>query len=179
LGSSDNIDTVYGYWYVPGRPAEGGALVFLFNGIESTGGDWIMQPVLQWGDNGNFGGDYYTFASWLVGPESSGYAAYSTPIVVNVDDYLWGDSYQNGAVGAGNPTLDYEVVAADVTSQQKSTLYLTSQGLHWILAFSGVLEAYSVTSCYEYPSGLGGGSKETHVKPRFLMDTLPMTFTRR
>ena len=161
LASTDNIDDLYGYWYVPGPPSEGGGLVFLFNGVEPAGGNWIMQPVLQWGNNGNFGGDYYTFASWLVGPESSGYVFYSSPNVVNPGDYLIGNTGQNGVAGGG---LLYFVDAADVTTNKSSVADVTSQGLHWVWAFSGVLEAYDVTSCGQYPSPLGGGPEETHFR---------------
>ena len=177
LKSTDNIDSLLGYWYVPGPPAFSGALVFLFNGIESTGGDSIMQPVLQWGNNGNFGGDYYTFASWFVGPKSSGYAFYSSPIIVNPGDYLLGNTGQYGVTKSG---LSYFVNAADTTTNERTAADVTSNGLHWIWAFSGVLEAYNVTSCGQYPSPLGDGPKRlTSVKPGLLMDTLPLTITRR
>ncbi len=149
LGASDNIDDLYGYWHVPSPPAEAGALVFLFNGIEPTGGQWIMQPVLQWGDNGNFGGNYYTFASWLVGPESSGVAYYSSPINVNVGDLLTGVTQQNGVTDSD---LYYFVTAADGAISQQTTLNgIYSSGLHWVWAFAGVLEAYSVSSCSQLP----------------------------
>jgi len=159
LASTDNIDDVAGYWHVPAPPAESGALVFLFNGIEPTGGNWIMQPVLQWGNNGNFGGNYYTFASWLVGPESSGIAYVSNPINVNPGDLLTGVSQQNGVTDS---TLYYFVTAADGAIGQQTTLNIWSQGLHWVQAFAGVLEAYYVTSCSQFPSGLSGGPEETH-----------------
>jgi hypothetical protein len=148
LASTDNIDELYGYWHVPQPPAAGGALVFWFNGLEPAGGGWIMQPVLQWGDNGDFGGDYYTFASWLVGPESTGYAVYSSPNAVNPGDYLMGSNVQNGVY---ENTLSYFVNADDTTTNQASILDLTSQGLHWVWGFAGVLEAYGVSSCSQFP----------------------------
>jgi hypothetical protein len=161
LASTANIDDFYGYWYVPGPPSEGGALVFLFNGVEPTVGGWIMQPVLQWGNNGNWGGDYYSSASWLVGPEGTGIAYYSTPYVVSSGDYLLGITQQNGVTDS---TLSYFVNAHDDTTGTSSVLDVTSQGLHWVWAFAGVLEAYYVTSCSQYPSPLGGGPKETHFR---------------
>ena len=155
LASTDNIDDLYGYWYVPGPPSEGGALVFLFNGVEPTGGGWIMQPVLQYGSNGAFGGNYYVFASWLVGPEGTGIAFVSTPYVVSSGDYLLGITLQTGI--SGN-TLSYLINAHDTTTNESSVLNITSQG-HWVWAFAGVLEAYYVTSCSQYPSPLGGGAR--------------------
>lgn len=148
LGASDNIDELYGFWHVPQPPADAGALVFWFNGIEPSGENWIMQPVLQWGDNGSFGGNYYTFASWLVGPEGTGLAWYSSPNNVNPGDYLFGAQAQNGV--SGN-TLSYFVNSDDTTTNQNSILNFTSTGIHWVWAFAGVLEAYNVTSCSQYP----------------------------
>jgi hypothetical protein len=148
LGASDNIDDLYGNWHVPSPPAESGALVFLFNGVEPVGGGWIMQPVLQWGDNGSFGGNYYTFASWLVGPQNSGIAYVSTPYVVSTGDYLLGITQQNGVTDS---TLYYFINAHDTTTNESSVLNIYSKGLHWVWAFAGVLEAYSVTSCSQYP----------------------------
>jgi len=172
LGDSDNIAQLYNYWYVPAPPAESGALVFMFNGIEPSGSSWIMQPVLQWGNNGNFGGDYYTFASWLVGPESSGVAWYSTPNVVSPGDYLFGNSAQDGVTGS---TLYYYIAAADLTVHEQSVLNFTSTGYHWVWAFAGVLEAYYVTSCSQYPSPLGGGPEETHFRQTVVGHNYPNT----
>src|ERR1700690_589366 len=49
LGSDDDIDYLAGTWTVPSYPAENGALIYLFNGIEPSSGSWILQPVLQYG----------------------------------------------------------------------------------------------------------------------------------
>lgn len=146
LKSTDNIDDLYGYWHVPSPPAESGALVYLFNGIEPSGGDWIMQPVLQWGSNGAFGGNYYVFASWLVGPQ----AFVSNPINVNVGDLLTGVNQQNGVTDSNS---SYFVTAADRDVDQLTSLSFTSSNslYHWVWAFAGVLEAYNVTSCSQYP----------------------------
>jgi hypothetical protein len=158
LGASDNIDYLFGTWHVPNPPVETGALVYLFNGIEPAGGAWIMQPVLQWGSNGDFGGNYYTFASWLVGPKSSE-VYHSTPINVNSGDSLTGVTEQDGAHGN---TLDYFVTSADPNIAKQTTLNVTSNNLHWVWAFAGVLEAYYVTSCSQFPVGLSGGVDESH-----------------
>ena len=169
LGSQDNIAQLINYWYVPAPPAEDGALVFMFNGIEPSGTEGILQPVLQYGDNGNFGGDYYTFASWLVG---SGYAFYSTPYVVSPGDYLFGNTAQDGVNGDG---VSYYVSAGDTTMHQESVLTLTNAPLHWVWAFAGVLEAYNVTSCSQYPSPLGGGPEETHFRQTRIGHNYPNT----
>lgn len=148
LGASDDISFLAGYWHVPSPPNADGALVYLFNGIEPSGGGWIMQPVLQWGNNGGFGGNYYVFASWLVGPQGSGIAFVTNPMNVNVGDLLTGVNAQNGV--SGN-TLSYFVTVADGALGEQTTLNFTSQNLHWVWAYAGVLEAYNVTSCSQFP----------------------------
>jgi hypothetical protein len=149
LKSTDNIANLDGYFHVPNPPTAGGALVYLFNGLEPSSENWIMQPVLQWGDNGAFGGDYYVFASWLVGPNGSGIAFYSTPYNVTPGDYLLGINQQSGASGGSD--LAYFVNSYDETTHQSSVLNLTTTNLHWVSAFAGVLEAYGVTSCSQFP----------------------------
>jgi len=159
LKSGDNIDFLYGYWTVPSAPENDGALIFLFNGVEPSPSGWIMQPVLQYGDNGHFGGDYWVLASWLVHSNTDFYV--STPINVNPGDTIEGALWQT----ASGKTLGYRVDASDQTTGQNSTLKLTSTGYQWIWAYAGVLEAYRVTSCSQFPSGSDGVASfvETHV----------------
>jgi|SRR5579872_259986 hypothetical protein len=169
LGSSDNIDLLQGFWHVPNPPAESGALVYLFNGISPTGAQWILQPVVQWGDNGSFGGDYYSVASWFVGPGN--FAVVSTPQAANPSDYIFGDVQQTGVSGVGGQqTLTYFVDGYNETSGQPTPLYVTTPaGLHWVWAYAGVLEAYNVTSCSQFPgSGLNHFSQTNvaHGYPR-------------
>jgi hypothetical protein len=103
LKSPDNIDYLYGYWTVPAAPKTSGALVYFFNGVEPNGGGWIIQPVLQYGDNGAFGGDYWVFASWLV-HSNTDYFVSSTVLSVNpgdkVNGSLWVTSISGDAAEA-------------------------------------------------------------------------------
>jgi hypothetical protein len=42
-------------------------LIYLFEGLQDAiSGSDIMQPVLQWGYNGSFGGSYWCIANWYV-----------------------------------------------------------------------------------------------------------------
>ena len=75
LGGSDNLDWLSGTWIVPPAPAVSGGLIYLFNGMEPSSQNWIIQPVLQYGNNGYFGGNYWVISSWMVGPNN--YAFYS------------------------------------------------------------------------------------------------------
>jgi len=160
LKSTDNIDDLAGYLHVPSSPQETGALVYLFNGIEPAGGNWIMQPVLQWGNNGGFGGDFYVFASWLVGPFG---ALVSDPINVNVGDGLVGVTGQNGVT---DTTLSYFVTSEDNATNpaQLSVLQVSSPtSLHWVWGYAGVLEAYRVSSCSQFPSSKASNFYQTKI----------------
>ncbi|MGA2423442.1 MAG: hypothetical protein ABSG07_05515 [Terriglobales bacterium] len=148
LGASDNIDYMFGYWNVPAAPKDNGALIYLWNGIEPTGGNWVLQPVLQYGNGSrNGGGNYWGIGSWLVGPDN--YAFYSPLEKVHSGDLIQGYTEQTGVSGS---TDDYFVSAQDMTSGAYSTISIHISGEHWVWAFAGVLEAYNVTSCSEYPA---------------------------
>ena len=75
-------------WTVPPSPAtKNGQLIYLFSGLQNS--TMIYQPVLQWGNNGVFGGNYWCLASWYAaGPGSA--AFYSNPVPVNPGDELTG-----------------------------------------------------------------------------------------
>lgn len=62
---------------VPEPPAKSGSLVYLFPGMEDARLTTILQPVLQWGCNHAFGGDYWTIASWHC--TTTGASHYSAP----------------------------------------------------------------------------------------------------
>jgi hypothetical protein len=147
LKSSDNIDYMGGTWFVPSYPEQGGALIYLFNGIEPSSGKWILQPVLQYGSNGQVGGNYWAIASWLVG--SNGYAFYSPLETVNPGDWIFGYTKMTGVSGS---TKYWEVVAQDTATGASSWITAHVSGQHWNWAFGGVLEAYNVTYCSQFPS---------------------------
>jgi hypothetical protein len=74
-----NVDSLEGSWIVPTKPSQDGGVLYLFNGIEPSSQKYILQPALQYGYKGYFGGNYWTMASWLVG--STG-VFYSSPEIV-------------------------------------------------------------------------------------------------
>jgi hypothetical protein len=144
LSSSDNVDWEAGLWYVPSAPSANGGLIFLFNGIAPTAQNWILQPVLQYGTSAAGGGNYWAIASWLVGT-----SAYHSPLVtVKSGDELDGYTEQT----ATGSTLDYTSEAYDLSSGKYSWISITSSGLHWTVAYEGVLEVYYVNSCSELPA---------------------------
>ena len=146
LGASDNIDWMSGYFYVPSAPSVNGGLIYIFNGIEPSSQNWILQPVLQYGSSPAGGGNYWGIASWLVG---TGGAWHSPLERVNAGDRLWGYTEQTGS---SNGTLYWTSEAYDLTTNAYSWITASTYGLHWTWAYEGVLEVYGVNSCSQLPS---------------------------
>jgi hypothetical protein len=147
LKKGDNVEWIQGYWVVPSAPKTNGALIYLFNGVEPqvNSGSWIMQPVLQYGVGHAGGGNYWAMASWLVGSK----AYFSTLTPVNTGDVLIGTTQETGDAGG---KLHYLIDAYDDTTGSNSQLSVWSKGIQWAWAFAGVLEAYGVKSCSDFPA---------------------------
>jgi hypothetical protein len=146
LKSGDNVDLMDGLWYVPSNPSENGGLIYLFNGIEPTTENWILQPVLQYGVGYAGGGNYWAIASWLVGPN---YVFHGPLETVSPGNLIFGYTEMTGASGS---THDWRVEAYDETTGANSWITIGFSGLQWNWAFSGVLEAYDIGSCSQLPS---------------------------
>jgi len=163
LGGSDNIDLIQGNWKVPKNPKINGGLIYLFNGMEDSTFAWILQPVLQYGVGYAGGGNYWVVASWLVGS-----SAYFSPLEgVNPGDSLTGYTKMTGDSGG---TLDFKIQATDNTTGAYSWLDASSTGLQWTWALAGVLEAYNINECSNFPkSGDAVFSKTVldHGYPKF------------
>jgi hypothetical protein len=69
-GTGNPLSYFSSTWEVPPAPASNdGQLVYLFNGLQtSETGDYILQPVLQWGYNPDEmdGGPYWVINNWFV-----------------------------------------------------------------------------------------------------------------
>ena len=147
LKKSDNIEWIQEYWVVPSAPKSNGALIFFFNGLSPTSGKWIIQPVLQYGVSYAGGGNYWAMASWMVGPKKKN-TYVSALTSVNTGDTLVGTIQQTGA----GSKLTYLIDAYDDSTAADSRLSVWSKGIKWAWAFSGVLEAYNVKSCSDFPA---------------------------
>ena len=129
-------------WVVPPPPAtQSGQLVYLFNGIQNS--TMIYQPVLQWGSNGAFGGNYWLVASWYADGQS-GQSFYSSNVQVNPGDTLVGVMTMTGQSGSSfNYSCQFQGIPATalpITNQQELT---------WCAL---TLEAYNMTKCRDYPN---------------------------
>jgi hypothetical protein len=144
------------YWTVPPAPSKNdGQFLFLFPAVEDTK-DFpvvkgenvtIIQPVLGW--NRDFHAAW-SIASWNCCV--SGTVVEGTPAPANPGDTIRGYMFDTCAPGTLScPTWD--IVTWDLTSGKISELLNTSsfgQTFNW--AFAGVLEAYGIVQCGDYPS---------------------------
>lgn len=146
LGSGDNLDFMGGNWTVPSNPSLNGALIYLFNGMEPSTGNWILQPVLQYGQGAAGGGNYWAIASWLVGND---YAFHSPLEKVNSGNSMLGYTKLTSTSGS---TLYWKVFAQDTTTGANSWINAHTSGIHWTWAYAAVLEAYDVNSCSNFPA---------------------------
>lgn len=89
-----------GYWNIPSAPQDPNhLLLFIFNGMQPIDNfdHPLLQPVLQWGNNGAFGGWYWSMASWFVTDYDEG--IYSTPLLdvgANYDQVHGGMGWSHG-----------------------------------------------------------------------------------
>lgn len=93
-------------WSVPDAPASNdGQTLFIFDGLETTSGSDILQPVLQWGTSAAGGGSYWAIANWFV--SSSGFYAVQMPLTtVSAHTSLQGIMTYTGQQ-AGTGSYDY------------------------------------------------------------------------
>lgn len=131
-------------WTVPPAPTtQSGQLIYLFNGIQNS--TMIYQPVLQWGNNGAFGGNYWGVASWYAGGQN-GQAFYSHYTQVNPGDTLVGGMTLTGP-GQLSATFNYTCLFQGIAN---SALPIQNvQELTWAIE---TLEAYAITGCSDYPN---------------------------
>jgi hypothetical protein len=154
------ITEIAGTWTVPAKPARSGAVIFMFNALQDNTSTVIMQPVLQYGNNGRFGGNKWVLASWYGGPMFEGNYFHSSPIDVSPGEVIEGLVH---VTVTGNIDCDASGVCDGWTirgtvngdTSRRSTIFATSSQ-PMSMAVAGALELYNVTNCNQLPSGSGG-----------------------
>lgn len=146
----------------------GGQLIFLFPAVTAenssdTASAAIVQPVLQWGNtspnggitgvNGTDGGSIgnstsWTYSAWGVVGES-GY--FSNPLTVNVGDTLQANMEM---FAQSSSSVWWTIEAIDQTTGASSWEYVEFNVGNdlWASAQAGVLEAYEVGLCSDFPA---------------------------
>jgi hypothetical protein len=145
--SSSPITLMQATFVVPPPPSTSSTqLLYLFPGLQnSTPGGFIVQPILQWGNNRVFGGPYWLIANWKA--DGSGGAVTSSQITVTPGTVLTarvtftGGTYNYTCSFVGYPSIDLNVSVPSLLDQT-------------IVAF----EAYDsttaavLTDCAQYPN---------------------------
>ncbi len=100
-------------WIVPDTPRirNDKQTIYIFNGLGSTQSGFadIIQPVLQWGSNGLYGGNYWSVSNFFlwVDASDSTYAAYSNSTTVAPGTNLTGVITYNGSLGYTTKFVGY------------------------------------------------------------------------
>jgi hypothetical protein len=140
---------LFAKWKVPPAPStDDGQTLHLYPGM-STYTDPVLstlQPTLSWNDDFP---SAWGIASWNCCP--SGITLEAAPVPVNSGDTIVGQMFET--CGAGCPTWD--VVIGDETlglsENNSELLYTSSLGQTFNYAYAGVLEAYGIAQCSDYP----------------------------
>lgn len=138
---------------VPRDPASAGAQVlFFFSSFLTAGAPgerWIVQPVLEYGKNGGYGGHYWLMGGWIV----KGYGSVhynSKPVRVYAGDKLRGKIQGKRCTAEGRCT--WTVTMQNLTRHTSSTLASNVRLPPMVTVQGGVMEAYDVTFCTDYPA---------------------------
>ena len=129
---------------VPDPPEYAGALIYLFAGAQDMHLSTVLQPVLQWGSNGCFGGEFWTVACWQA--DSSGAHHVSPFMRVDAGDVI---SCKLQVTSHTDSAADWRIEARD--NRTSDCVFLDVNGLELLMLFlvGGALEAYSLDCCGE------------------------------
>jgi hypothetical protein len=138
-------------WTVPPFPGtESGQLIYLFNAIETIivnpdpnlAGGHIFQPVLQWGNSPDGGGNSWAIASWFAGSLTQ--PSTKTPLVgVTPGMTLTGQITLTGVTGA---LLNYRCEFLGFPGTVLNVMIPAPY------ACTETLECYGITACTDYPA---------------------------
>jgi len=134
---------------VPTGGYSGTQVFYSFPGLEDIDdplpAPYIIQPVIQYGYNGAFGGSYWTAASWRCNYGSD--CLYGTPISIFAADSMYGTVDASACV---NGTCTWTISVVDVTRGTRSNWTATdTENYNWTTG--GTVEVYSLNVCNQYP----------------------------
>lgn len=139
-------------WAVPANPVAtytdytngGPPTYYAFPGIESNA--FILQPVIQFGYNGDFGSPFgWVMASWHcdTGPGCQ----HSSPVSVTAGDAIAGDISASDCSGG---QCTWTVTTQDVSTGQRTVMaWGDTEDYAW--AAGGAVEVYRLKFCAQYP----------------------------
>lgn len=139
---------------VPGTPSSPQGLVFLWPGMyDATDGNYLLQPVLQYGTGAaDGGGNYYSMNNWYV---TSTTAVWGTLVNVrSLDTTVTAYVYIDSSKPCNDAGTDCTwVVAFSINGDPIGLNYLeVTTPKPPDKAYNGVLESYNMTICDAFPS---------------------------
>jgi len=153
-GWIENANALYGpeirkvtaTWRVPTNPvAWTNQLIYLFPALEPADGSGIFQPVLQYGNNGAWGGQSWNVTSWII---SGGRTVISPEhLSAATNDLLYG-VIQGASCSTG---CDWWVTSHNLTRGTTTSARMPApRNLRWV--FGGALEIYHLNGgCNSFP----------------------------
>jgi hypothetical protein len=133
---------------VPSNPAQDGALIFLWGGLESANGDTLLQDVLTWGANGNIvtNPNIWYVTPWYLWGNNS---VIGSSIHVGVSDTIVQSLTASNCTSAGACT--WVLKAADTTNGL-STSYTVGSDATFTLIIGSNMEVPRANGCVETPA---------------------------
>ncbi len=144
--SSDTFGTLTADWKVPAKPSgsySGQEVYYTFPGLENS--SYIIQPVLQYGYNGDYGGSFWSGASWRCNSGSD--CLHGDTIMATTGDSIHGSVQASSCV---NGTCTWTIVLVDVITGSRSD-WTADDNDNYTWASGGGVEVYSLTQCSQFP----------------------------
>lgn len=160
--------------HVPADPTDVGQLIYLWSGIAATTNlpagamfNPLLQPVLQWGNNGfpNGGGAFWTFSSWYI--DAFGNAIKSLPQTIAAGDDLAMNTFvTDNTCSMSGSGCNWRAVGWRISNSNIfAALVMTGLQGTFNTTYRAVLEAYDSThsltgnpACNIYPRNGGTGT---------------------
>lgn len=133
-------------WTVPAAPPaaySSGQVYYTFPGLENS--TYIIQPVLQYGNNGAYGGNYWTLTSWHCNTGSN--CVHSTPASATSGDVIQGQVTASNCSGGA---CAWYITTHDLTRGGFTALSINDT-FDYSIAVGGAVEVYGLTSCNSFP----------------------------
>ena len=157
---------------VPANPASDGALIFLWGGMESANGTYLLQDVLTWGANGNIvtNPNIWYMTNWYLAPNND--IVHGSSIHVGAGDTIQADLTSSNCSSAGACT--WLESSADKTNGRSTTFTVTSPATFNLLIGAVMEVPASTVPCNQTPANGHAAFRALTIKGNG--DTITPTF---
>lgn len=149
-GSAPEWITTFNQEYsVPSNPAQSGALIFLWGGIEDANGDTLLQDVLTWGANGSIvtNPNIWYVTPWYLWPGN--HSVIGSSIHVQPTNTIDADLTASNCNSAGACTW---LMQSSDPQTGGSTSYTVGSDATFDLLLGSVMEVPRADGCVETPA---------------------------